>query len=335
MRPATFLRLAALAFALVSLPVGAGPIEDALAILDPAEEPVEPAFAGAFYPTQSAGNRGNDVVAIQHLLKHRGYSASVTGVFDSATDSTVRSFQSAAGLTSDGIVGPNTWGALVVTVQQGSAGEAVKALQKQLNEKRFSGLVVDGVFGPGTRNAVVAFQQHAGISADGIVGPTTWRNLVWHYERADTAPAALCTYSVSTEIWGTAAAVGQLEAAASQFYATGNGPLSLGDMGLEHGGDIAGHASHEDGLDGDIRPVRTDSGQCSFGCRWDSTCYDRAGTRALAQALRAKASGHVKVIWFNDPTLINEGLTSYLDAHDDHLHVRWCEKVHPDSRYDC
>ena len=38
------------------------------------------------------------------------------------------------------------------------------------------------MFGGGTHNAVVAFQQHAGIGADGVVGPTTWKNLIWHYQ---------------------------------------------------------------------------------------------------------------------------------------------------------
>jgi hypothetical protein len=51
----------------------------------------------------------------------------------------------------------------------------------------------------------------------------------------------------------------------------------------------------------------------------------------LVQAIRAAAPGHIKVIWFNDPVLIDEGLTSPLDNHDNHLHIRYCEKVHPSS----
>jgi hypothetical protein len=43
----------------------------------------------------------------------------------------------------------------------------------------------------------------------------------------------------------------------------------------------------------------------------------------------------VKLIFFNDPTLIAEGLTTHWDNHDNHLHVRYCEKVHPNSLYAC
>jgi hypothetical protein len=56
---------------------------------------------------------------------------------------------------------------------------------------------------------------------------------------------------------------------------------------------------------------------------------------AQANAVRAAAPGHVKYIWFNDPTLISEGLTQNWPAHDNHLHVRYCEKVHPNSTYVC
>lgn len=292
------------------------------------------AFSQAFFHTQSNGNRGTDVVAIQYLLNHRGYTVAVDGIFGSQTDTAVRSFQAASGLAVDGIVGPQTWSSLVATVRRGDSNDAVRAVQNSLNEKMNAGLVVDGIFGSLTESAVRSFQTHAGITSDGIVGPTTWKNLVWHYElRARSA--SLCGYSGDSTSWGTGAAIGQLEAAASSFYATGNGGLALGDVSLEHGGDIAGHVSHEVGLDADIRPVRLDSAQCTAGCRWDQSCYDRDGTRELVNALRAKAPGHIRLILFNDPVLIQEGLTTYYENHDNHLHIRYCEKVHSDSRYVC
>lgn len=297
------------------------------------------AFSQAFYPTQSKGNKGVDVQALQYLLKQRGFSLTVDGDFGSGTETVVKSFQTQNGLSADGIVGPATWGKLVLTVQQGSTGDAVRALQTLLNAKRSAGLTVDGVFGAGTRAAVISFQQHAGIGADGVVGPTTWQNLLWHYDYPDFSTPGLCDYASSNGTagnWGTAALIGQLEATAQAFFlANGSRRIPVGDISLEHGGDIVGHASHETGLDVDLRPIRLDNAQCTSGTRWDSANYDRARTRALAQAIYAAAPGHVKFILFNDPQLISEGLTTYYDNHDDHLHVRYCEKVHPNSMYTC
>jgi peptidoglycan hydrolase-like protein with peptidoglycan-binding domain len=61
----------------------------------------------------------------------------------------VKSFQQSKGLTVDGIVGNQTWEALIITVQNGSTGDAVRAVQRQLNTRGY-GLTVDGVFGSAT-----------------------------------------------------------------------------------------------------------------------------------------------------------------------------------------
>jgi peptidoglycan hydrolase-like protein with peptidoglycan-binding domain len=296
------------------------------------------AFPNAFFHTQSAGNRGVDVLAIQHLLNHHGHTVDPIGVFGPATTSAVRAFQSARGLGVDGIVGPNTWGALIVLLRQGDSGHAVRALQVELNEKRRLSLAVNGTFDAATASAVRAFQQHAGIGADGVAGPETWRNLVWHYGYPDFA-TGICDQDPGgngTANWATAAAIGQLEQAARTFAGSGNGRIPMGDAGFEHGGSIPGHSSHQVGLDVDLWPIRTDSAQCTAGrITWRSSTYDRAGTRQLINEIRAAAPGHVKLILFNDPTLIGEGLTTEWPNHDNHLHVRYCERVHPNSLYTC
>ncbi|MGW3661314.1 penicillin-insensitive murein endopeptidase [Streptomyces sp. NPDC005151] len=310
----------------------------ALALLLGLGQPAQ-AFAGAFYPTQSTGNRGSDVVALQHLLNARGHSLATDGVFGSGTVSAVKAFQGANGLVADGIVGPATWGKVISTVREGDSGPEVKAVQSLLNAKRGTGLTVDGVLGSGTASAVRAFQSHAGLTADGIVGPDTWRNLLWHYESVNFGAGTLCDQNPDGNTganWGTGAAVGQLEAAAAAFSSYGRGRLPVGDVSWEHGGDIAGHSSHEAGMDADVWPIRTDAAQCTAGrITWQSAAYDRAATRKLVQAIRAATPGHIKVIWFNDPVLIDEGLTEPLTNHDNHLHIRYCEAVHPNSLYAC
>jgi hypothetical protein len=296
------------------------------------------AYANAFFPTQSSGNRGADVLALQHLLAHHGQATPLTGVFDAGTVTKVRAFQSAKGLGSDGIVGPATWAALVPLISQGStASNAVKALQVQLNAKRQLSLPVDGIFSASLATAVRTFQTHAAIGSDGVAGPITWRNLLWHYDYPSLAN--MCDQDPDnngTANWGTAAAIGQLEKAVADFAATGQGKVPLGDISKEHGGDIPGHASHEVGLDVDLWPIRTDNAQCTAGrITWQSATYDRTATRTLVQQIKAAAPGHVVVVWFNDPTLISEGHTQQLANHDNHLHVRYCEKIHPNASYDC
>ncbi len=59
------------------------------------------------------GNTGNAVRAVQSQLGSKGYSVTVDGIFGSGTLSAVKRFQSAHSLSSDGIVGPNTWCKLV------------------------------------------------------------------------------------------------------------------------------------------------------------------------------------------------------------------------------
>ncbi|MFI8769830.1 peptidoglycan-binding protein [Streptomyces sp. NPDC053792] len=80
------------------------------------------ALAGASVPTQSKGSRGSDVTALQYLLNGQGAQLAADGVFGAGTDTAVRSFQSSRGLDADGIVGPDTWWALVTGSSGGSGG---------------------------------------------------------------------------------------------------------------------------------------------------------------------------------------------------------------------
>ena len=289
------------------------------------------------YPHQSFGNRGADVRAIQGFLRHHGATDLViSGVFDPPTVAAVRAFQTARGLDVTGMVNGFTWARLLVALSSASTGEAVAVLQRQLNEKRGAGLTVDRVFGAATVTAVRSFQRHAGLPVTGVVDAHTWRYLISHFERPSFG-RWLCDYQVGNGLadWGTGAAIGQIERAAVPVVLAGHGRVAVCDIGHEHGGDIAGHESHERGLDVDVRPMRRDENQCRWGVNYRSSLYDRAGTRALIRAIRAAAPSHVKLIYFNDPVLIREGLSRYRAGHDDHVHVRYCERIHAVAAYDC
>ena len=57
-------------------------------------------------------------------------------------------------------------------LQRGAKGDAVGALQKELQALKFM-VAVDNDFGAGTEVAVAAFQQQEGLAVDGIVGRDT------------------------------------------------------------------------------------------------------------------------------------------------------------------
>jgi peptidoglycan hydrolase-like protein with peptidoglycan-binding domain len=290
------------------------------------------------YPNQSLGNRGSDVRAIQLLLTARGFAVTDDGVFAASTQAAVIAWKTAAGMApATGVLDRASWARLVVPLGAGTSGPAVLALQVELRAKRHSSVAADGMFGVTTSAAVRSFQRHIGATATGNVNAGTWRRLVAHFERPVFDATTLCDYSVGNgpANWGTAAAIGQLTAAATAQAAGGNGRVAVGDIGFQHGGPIPGHEFHQVGLEVDIRPMRKANDQCARGVNYRSAAYDRAATRALVQAIRASAPGHVKLIYFNDPVLIKEGLTRRHSGHDDHLHVRYCERADPDPRFAC
>lgn len=134
------------------------------------------------YPTLRAGSSSNFVYLLQLLLNGYGANISVDGIFGQNTAAAVYAFQQANGLDADGIVGRNTWTALLTlpprpTVRRGSRGAYVRYLQQKLTSKLYPTGQADGIFGAATEQAVLEFQRENGLSADGIVGPLTWQQI--------------------------------------------------------------------------------------------------------------------------------------------------------------
>lgn len=295
------------------------------------------ALARAQYPVVALGSRGADVLTLQRLLRQSGREVAANGVFDTATRDQLVAFQRSAGLTNDGVARPPTWRALAPRLARGAQGEAVRAVQEQLNTKRSAGLAVNGTFDVATEQAVMAFQRRVGLARTGVVDADSWRHLVWLFMRPRTSDA-LCGYEIverRSAKWGTAGAIAQVERAAQLYRSRTGSRLAVGDISLELGGNISGHATHEVGLDVDVRPARKDGRECRWGIAYTMRSYDRVGTRALIRAIHDAAPGRVKLIYFNDPVLVAEGLVRRYPHHDAHLHVRYCEVDHSDSRYRC
>jgi peptidoglycan hydrolase-like protein with peptidoglycan-binding domain len=291
------------------------------------------------FPTLALGNAGIDVAAVQHLLRHAGFGLMADGSFDAATQAAVAETQAVRGLRVDGVVDADTWQALIVPLGPGDAGEAVRAIQRLLNAKRGAGLAETATYDQPTTAAVGAFQRHVGLPRTDAVDESTWRSLLAHFARASRTEGTLCHYHSGNghaAKWGTASAIGQLEAAAAAFHARTGLRVSVGEISFIGGGAIRHHATHESGLDVDIGLVRRDGRQCRrLGLSYRQPQYDRDATRQLIQAIYDSAPGMVKLIYFNDPVLISEGLAVRYPRHDDHLHVRYCLPRHSDQRYRC
>lgn len=129
------------------------------------------------WPVLKQGASGADVTTAQYLLGVRGHGTAADGDYGPRTAAQVEAFQAEAGLAADGVLGPVTWPELIVDVQRGSDGDAVRAVQTQLNAHGHQ-LAVDGAFGPRTERAVTDFQRGHGLVVDGLVGPQTWQALV-------------------------------------------------------------------------------------------------------------------------------------------------------------
>ena len=163
-------------------------------------------------PKLRRGDRNDAVRTLQEKLNAAGASLNVDGKFGPSTNRAVRSFQSAAGIGVDGVVGPRTWKKLDAgntsmssssssrsdsssdssdrpKLRRGDRNDAVRTLQEKLNAAGAS-LNVDGKFGPSTNRAVRSFQSAAGIGVDGVVGPRTWKKLDGGSVRLSTGGAS-------------------------------------------------------------------------------------------------------------------------------------------------
>jgi len=69
--------------------------------------------------------------------------------------------------------GPSTYNFGTAILKNGSKGDAVKELQRYLNNTLNLGLVLDGKLGPKTIAVIKQWQKNRGLVADGLIGPKT------------------------------------------------------------------------------------------------------------------------------------------------------------------
>lgn len=128
---------------------------------------------------------GAAVADVQQRLRALGHDIDdPEGVYGPSTGTAVKLFQQDRRLTADGIVGPETWTALLDAGWQPGdrllyltrpwlRGDDVMALQRTLSRLGFDTGQTDGLHGPETDAALRDFQHNIGLPVDGIAGRRT------------------------------------------------------------------------------------------------------------------------------------------------------------------
>ena len=297
------------------------------------------------------GSSGPEVETLQNELVDLGYlrraqMATGAGNFGPLTEDAVKHLQRDNFIPENGTYDAATQEVIRQInegVRRGSRGNVVRGLQNRLVSLGIMtvGQVASGpgVYGPVTEEALKMFQRLHGIDPNGVLMDETYQALL----SASPNPVPTTSPGDSTKVdtvlpaegkgfttyrrepggadqFGRASTIRAILALGEAWAEKGARPrIQIGDISRRGGGPMAPHKSHQKGVDVDMRPIRNDG--LEAGVRWDSPLYSRTLTRELAQMIRANNPG-VK-IFFNDKTLIAEGLTHHLAKHDDHFHVRF------------
>lgn len=232
------------------------------------------------------------------------------------------------------------------SVGQGGANTPsdVRAIQQRLSELGFSWVTADGAIGPITIRTIRLFQaikngdQRVNVPRnDGKVdvgGDThKWLEAAnaprWRWMPAGAPEQGFVNIEVADPSddhdYGTDWLAAFITAAGEHYrdnYRVTNpaaAVITVNDASKPQGGDTPDHAGHETGLSCDLRLPRTD-GTAPAGTTYLTANYDQNAARAMLNAFRAQPL--FDLAYFNDPTLIAEGLCAQQAGHDNHVHVQ-------------
>ena len=154
-----------------------------------------------YYKLFKRGSRGDGVYALTSRLSEMGYPVSPTNYYSDSVAAAVRLFQSANGLSADGMAGKLTQeklysvsaigysesGQTYPTLVRGDRGMALLyTLQQRLKDLGYYTIRVDGIFGSGTQRAVRWFQSVNGLSVTGKADNATQQLLYSAQAKAAT-----------------------------------------------------------------------------------------------------------------------------------------------------
>ena len=142
---------------------------------------------------------------LQERLMELGFmdSDEPTDYYGSATESAVKKFQRQMGLKQDGVVGPETYDAIMAddakyyTVKKDDDGDDVVMIQQRLYQLGYLATEdqITGHFGDKTLEAVIRLQENNNIEPDGLIGMRTV-NLIY----SDEVKANLLAFGEESEL---------------------------------------------------------------------------------------------------------------------------------------
>jgi hypothetical protein len=97
-----------------------------------------------------------------------------------------------------------------------------------------------------------------------------------------------------------------------------NRPFSIGQISKKGGGPMPPHKSHQLGVDVDVRPMRKD-GENAPVTITDSQFERELTTELIALWWRLAPT---QAVFFNDQSVIDAGLSRFVNGHHNHFHVR-------------
>jgi penicillin-insensitive murein DD-endopeptidase len=211
----------------------------------------------------------------------------------------------------------------------------IKAWQVFLILQDFLDSDADGIAGALTEKATKTFQRENGLREDGVIGQGT---LAAAAKLGFKMPADLSSNAVDTVLpefgtgfvgygrekngadqWGTAFTINAIQEIGKEWHALHpDCPLQIGDISRKGGGSFPPHASHRNGRDFDMRPIRKDSKRLPVTVT--DAAYDAKRTEELVRLVRKHYPA--AIIYLNDESLIRKRLTARMGGHSNHLHLR-------------
>lgn len=256
------------------------------------------------------GSHGPEVRELQRDLTKHGIKTNMDGVYGAQTRKALAAFQRQNGLEGTGIMDPKTRAALDAEPK----GKLAKFMDEALGGK-----------------AQAAELEPAGLVKETAISRGTPNN--GSLKNASHLPSegpGFTAYRSESARYGTNKLVNGVKLMGEDALKDGRPPLQVGDMSLKSGGEIGGHASHENGKDVDIKVY---GGADGFNAKQNWQLVESAinNPQFKTQYIFTSSENRAALLSVARQELGGTNSSTYIRAknalvvwpnHEDHFHIR-------------